>query len=115
MVMISLTDIFAAGSFIFQNNKNKNIEEKRKKVLNNNVIYSTALTIVSAFAIDKLLSKKTQKFINNFKLANPNLKDVEKYVEGIKITKKVFLLGGLYYGAIPLLATFFADKTPPEK
>ena len=111
MIMISLTDIFATACFIHQNNKNKKIENSRKKVLNKNVIYSTGLSILGACTIDYFSKNKTENFIKNFKLANPNLKNIEKYVEGIKITKKVFLLGGLYYGIIPFLATFFADKT----
>ena len=85
--------------------------EKQKRVLNRNVIYGTAMSILGAITLDKALESKTEKFIEKFKKANPTLKNPKKYAEGIKITKKVFLLGGLYYIAIPLAATFLADKT----
>ena len=110
MGIICATDVLASWGFVHLNKKNKNISEKQKRVLNRNVIYGTTMSILGAITLDKALESKTEKFIDKFKKANPTLKNPEKYAEGIKITKKVFLLGGLYYGLIPLAATFLADK-----
>lgn len=111
MGIICATDILATLGFVHQNKKSQNMTEKQKRVLNRNVIYGTAMSILGAITLDKALESKTEKFIEKFKKANPTLKNPEKYAEGIKITKKVFLLGGLYYIAIPLAATFLADKS----
>ena len=111
MAIICATDIFATMGFVHQNNKNKAMTEKQKRVLNKNTIYGTIMSIFGAITLDKALASKTEIFIEKFKKANPNLKNPEKYAEGIKITKKVFLLGGLYYAVIPLAATFLADKS----
>ena len=47
----------------------------------------------------------------NFKKANKNLPDLEKYLDGIKIAKPAIILGGIYYIIIPLISTFIADRT----
>lgn len=111
MAIISATDIFATFGFMHQNKKNNKISEEHKKALNHNVLFGTSMSILSAYTLDKALDKKTNKFIENFEKANKNLKDLPKYIEGIRITKKVFILGGLYYCVIPFLATFLSDKT----
>ena len=46
-----------------------------------------------------------------FKEVNKNLPELEKYVQGIQIAKPALILGGIYYIIIPVISTFFADRT----
>jgi len=108
--IMALTDILATGTFIGQTAKSKKIDENRKKALIYNAGISTGLCVAGGYIIDKLTKKSTNKFIENFKLANKNSPKLEKYIEGIKIVKPAFILGGLYYIAIPLISTFLADR-----
>ena len=108
---MSMTDGILTLSFVHQTKKSKQIKEHRKKPLIHNAVISTGLCISGGYAINSLLNKPTETFINNFKNANKNLSDLEKYVEGIKIAKPAMILGGIYYIIIPLISTFVADRT----
>lgn len=108
--IMSLTDILLTAGFVIQTNKNKKINEERKKVLSNNVIISTGLSLTAGYAINHLLKKPTGKFIQNFKKANKNNPDLDKYIKGINVAKPALILGGIYYIIIPVLSTFFAER-----
>lgn len=108
--IISLTDIFATGTFISQIAGSDKIKNERKKALIYNSAISTGLSVAGMYAIDSLTKKPTEKFIENFKLANKNSPNLNTYLEGIRVAKPVMILGAMYYIVIPLLSTFFADK-----
>lgn len=111
MHMMAIADSIATLTFAHETKKNKNIKEDRKSTLINNALISTGLSIISGYAIDKSIEKPTNKFIDKFSAINKNDKDLNKYIEGIKIAKPALILGGIYYGIIPLLSTFFAERT----
>lgn len=108
--IISLTDVLATGAFIHQTAKSKGIEEKRKKALMYNAAISTGLCIAGGYALNSLLEKPTEKFIQKFSEVNKNSPKLDKYIEGIKVVKPALILGGIYYIAIPIISTFLADK-----
>lgn len=110
MHITALTDALATATFMQQTKKSKKIEQSRKKTLIYNSAISTGLSIVGGYALDKLLDKPTQKFVDKFSQINKNDKNLDKYVEGIKIAKPVLILGGLYYLVIPFISTFLADR-----
>ena len=103
-------DILATGAFIHQTNKSKKIKEDRKKVLNYNATISTGLSIGASYVVDKALDKPTEKFIKKFSEANKDAPKLAKYVEGIKIAKPTLIMGSIYYLAIPLVSTFWAER-----
>lgn len=109
--IMSLTDIILTASFVEQVKRNKKIEEKRKKPLIHNSVIATGLCITGGYALNRILKKPTEKFIENFKTINKDLPELEKYIEGIKIAKPALILGGIYYIFIPLISTFLADRT----
>ncbi len=109
--IMSITDTILTLSFIHQLKINKNIEEKRKKPLIHNSIMSTGMCIMGGYALNDILNKPTERFINKFKEVNKNLPELEKYVQGIRIAKPALILGTIYYVFIPVLSTFFADRT----
>ena len=110
MHIMALTDTLATGTFITQTAKSKKIDEDRKKALMYNAGISTGLCIAGGYTVDKLTKKPTDKFIRNFREANKNSPKLEKYIEGIKIVKPAFILGSIYYIAIPLISTFLAER-----
>lgn len=103
-------DILATGAFIHQTNKSKKIKEDRKKVLNYNAAISTGLSIGASYIVDKALDKPTEKFIKKFSEVNKDAPKLAKYVEGIKIAKPTLIMGSIYYLAIPLVSTFWAER-----
>lgn len=115
MHAMALTDVINTGAFIWQNNKNKKIEESRKKTLNYNAGISTGLSIAGGYGIDKLLDKPTEKFIKKFSEINKGDEQLAKYIEGIKIVKPALVFGLIYYAVIPLISTFAADRIDNNK
>lgn len=110
MHIAAATDTLATGTFIYQANKNPQIKEERKKTLMYNAGISTGLSIGASYCIDKATEKPTEKFINKFREINKESPKLEKYVEGIKIAKPLLILGTVYYGAIPFVSTFLAER-----
>lgn len=108
--IICLTDIIGTLAFADQTQKSKKIEQNRKRALIYNSLISTGLCIGGTYAIDKLLQKPSEKFIEKFKQANKNSPKLEKYIEGIRIVKPALIMGVLYYMFIPLFSTFLADR-----
>ena len=108
-------DILATGAFIHQTNKSKKIKEDRKKVLNYNAAISTGLSIGASYVVDKALEKPAEKFIKKFSEVNKDAPKLAKYVEGIKIAKPTLIMGSIYYLAIPLISTFWAERIDRHK
>ena len=106
-------DILATGAFIRRTNKNKKIKENRKQVLNYNAAISTGLSIGVSYIADGLLNKPTEKFIKKFSEINKGEPKLNKYIEGIKIAKPTLIMAGIYYLAIPLISTFWAERIKP--
>ena len=90
-------------------------KKEKRDVLNKNCALSTGLSIGASYLVDSALNKPTEKFINNFRKANKTLPNLEKCVEGIRIAKATLIMGGIYYIAIPLVSTFFAERIKKPK
>ena len=110
-----LGDILSTAAFIHQSNKSKKIKEDRKPVLNYNAGISTGLSIGASYIVDSLLNKPTEKFVNKFSEVNKHNPKLAKYVEGIRIAKPTLIMGSIYYLAIPLISTFWAERIHKPK
>lgn len=108
--IMSMTDGLITAAFIQQTRKSKRIEEKRKKPLMYNAAISTGLCIAGGYALNRAIKKPFDKFVEKFSQVNKNSPKLEKYIEGMKVVKPAFILGGIYYIAIPLISTFLADR-----
>lgn len=111
MHIFALKDIFSTSAFISQAKKSKKINEEQKPFLIKNSIYSTALSIISSYTIDKLTDKQAQKFVDKIKKENINDPNLAKYLEGFKIVKPIFILAFVYYTIIPIISTFLAQTS----
>lgn len=109
MHIIAGTDALTTATFINQTMHSKKIEERRKLPVVYNAFISTGLSITSSYAIDRLMEKPTEKFIEKFKEANKNAPKLDKYLEGIKIAKPILIMGCVYYMFIPFISTFLAE------
>ena len=90
--------------------KSDKIEESRKKPLALNTGLSCAVATASGLYVDKLLEKPVEKFIKSFKTANINVKNMDRLIDGIKVTKSALLFGTIYRFIVPVLATIAAEK-----
>ena len=108
--IMSLTDVLITASFMQQTKHNKKIEEARKKPLMYNSAISTGLCLTGGYAVNSLVKKKFDKFVEKFTEANKNSPKLADYIEGLKIAKTTLILGGIYYIVIPIISTFLADR-----
>ncbi|MBQ9245182.1 hypothetical protein IJ182_02820 [bacterium] len=104
------TDLLLSASFAHRTAQNKDIEEKRKKPLIYNNLISTGLSVTGGYAIDKLVKKNTQNFIQKFSEANKNNPNLPKYIEGINIVRPTLIFAAIYYGIMPIVSAYTADK-----
>ena len=110
MHLIALTDAFSTAVFAHRVSKNENIKDNKKQILINNAVISTGLCIGFGYALDKAFDKPAEGFIKKFSEVNKNDKNLPKYIEGIKIVKPALILATIYYGIIPVISAFWADK-----
>ena len=115
MHIMAITDICATSAFIQSTKINSKIKDERKKTLIYNSTISTLLSITCGYLIDKLLDKPTEKLINNFRKYNTGKANLEKQIQGIRITKPIIILGTIYYLIIPFISTFLAEKAGEKK
>ena len=107
--------ILLSSFVVFKTLKSDKIEENRKKPLALNTAVSCAVATAGGLFVDRIMDKPVNKLINNFKIANPNLKNMEKYVDGIKVMKSALLFGTIYRYIVPVLATVVAEKIVNSK
>ncbi len=115
MHILALSDALSTGTFIQQINKNDKIRENRKKVVSYNAGIATGLSILWGYCIDTILQKPTEKFIKKLCEANKDSPKLHKYIEGTKVAKASLILGFIYYGIIPFISTFLAERVTPQK
>ena len=108
--MTIATDLLLAGTTALGIKTSKKIEEKRKNPLIYNNLIATGASIAMGFGVDKLVQKGGEKFMNKFVEANKDNPKLGKYIEGINIVRPALIFAFIYYGILPVLSTFFADK-----
>lgn len=104
------TDLLLTGAFVVRTKKSKKIKEERKNPLIYNNLISTGASLVFGYGIDKFIQKNTKNFIDKFKEANKNNPKLPKYIEGINILRPTIIFAAIYYGILPVVSTFLADK-----
>ncbi len=113
--MSMVTDVLLTTSFAIRTAKNEKIEKERKKPLIYNNIISTGVSLVGGYTIDKFVQKNTEGFIKKFSEINKNDPKLPKYIEGINILRPTLIFAGIYYGILPIISTYLADKLGSEK
>ena len=108
--MTIATDILLAGSSVLCTKKSKKIKENKKKPLIYNKIITTAVSVLGGYKLDKMIQKGTKSFIEKFKQANKLDPKLDKYIQGINIVRPTMVFALIYYGILPILSTFTADK-----
>ena len=108
------TDVLLTTSFAIRTAKNNKIEKERKKPLIYNNLISTGISLAGGYTIDKFIQKNTQGFIKKFSELNKNDPKLPKYIEGINILRPTLIFAGIYYGIMPIVSTYIADKLGNE-
>ena len=109
------TDTLLTASFVHQISTSKKIDEERKKPLIVNNVLATLITIIGGCSIDSFIKQNTKNFISKFRELNKNDKNLNKYIEGINIIRPTLIFAVIYYGLLPMLTTYIADKTDSSK
>jgi hypothetical protein len=104
------TDVLLTTTSVIQTNNSKRIKEDRKKALIYNNVISTGVTLFGGYQIDKIIKKRTEKFIEKFKKINANDTKLNKYIEGINILRPALIFAGIYYGILPIFSTYTSEK-----
>ena len=113
--MVIATDLLLSGSFAVRTMKSNKIDKERKKPLIYNNLISTGISVAGGYSIDKAVKKGTDKFIDKFKQINRDNPKLAKYVEGINILRPTIIFATIYYGILPAISTYIADKTDNKK
>ena len=108
--MAVATDILLTGISSFQISKSKKIKEENKKPLIYNNLIGTGISVASGVFIDKLIQKAGKNSLEKFKQSHINDPKLSKYIEGINILRPTLIFAFIYYGILPVISTFFADK-----
>lgn len=104
------TDLLLTGSFAYQTNKSKKIEENRKKVLIYNNWIATGITIAGGYLIDNIVKKSSSGFIEKFKQLNYKDPRLGKYIEGLNILRPTIIFAAIYYGFLPIFSTYMSER-----
>ena len=113
--MVIATDLLLSGSFALRTMKSTKIDKDRKKPLIYNNLISTGISVAGGYSIDKAVKKGTDKLIDKFAKANKDNPKLSKYIEGINILRPTLIFAAIYYGILPAISTFIADKTDNKK
>ncbi len=108
--LMNAKDIIATLCFIVAAKTSKTIDEKEKSPLMINSMLSTGLTIGLGAGVKKLIDKPMERFIDTFKKSNPDISNINKYVNGIKVLEPIVILSSVYYIATPFISTFLTGK-----
>ena len=108
--MAVATDVLLTGMSSFQILKSKKIKEENKKPLVYNNLIGTGISVTGGVIIDKLIQKAGKNSLEKFKQSHINDPKLSKYVEGINILRPTLIFALIYYGILPVVSTFFADK-----
>ena len=105
------SDLLLTASFAYGINRSSKIKKERKKPLILNNLYGTAASIAAGALIDEAVKKNTGRFIEKFSEINKNNPKLPKYIEGINIIRPALIFAGIYYGILPAVTAYLADKT----
>lgn len=108
--MSVVTDVFLTLGSVIGVNKSKKIDEKSKKPLILNKLISSTASILVGCKLDELTQKSTKNFIKKFSEINKNNPKLPKYISGINVLRPTIIFAVVYYGILPIISTFAADK-----
>ena len=104
------TDVLLTATSVLSTSKSKKINKEQKKPLILNKVISTGISIFAGCSIDKLVQKLGVGLVEKFKQANINDKKLLKYLEGINVARPTIIFALIYYGLIPMISSYSADK-----
>ena len=108
--LLIVNDVLLTALGAFNIKRNKKIKEKNKNNLIYNNVLSTSFSVVSSFILDKAVQKNSGNFIEKFKEVNKTNPKLNKYLQGINILRPTVIFAFVYYGILPFVSNFLAQK-----
>ena len=108
--MVIATDALLSLSFAHRTFKNKEIDSQRKKPLIYNNLISTGISIAGGYSLDSIIKNSTKNITDKFAQIHKNNPKLGKYIDGINILRPTIIFAAIYYGVIPFISTFLAEK-----
>lgn len=113
--MTVLTDIALTLSNAISVKRSKKIDENKKNPLIYNNLIATGASILMGVGVDKFVQKGQKNFVEKFKQVNKNDPKLGKYIEGLNILRPTLIFAFIYYGILPVVSTYMADKIDKKK
>ena len=108
--MTAATDILLTGTNALLIKKSSKIKDNRKNPLIFNSIISTAITLGCGYFVDRIIKNNTNKFVERFSQVNKANPKLSKYIQGINILRPALIFAGIYYGLLPVISTYTAER-----
>ncbi len=105
-----MTDALLVATGAVRIKKSDKIQKENKNPLIYNNLISTGLSLACGFGLDKLVQKTQKGAIEKFIKNHAGDPKLPKYLEGINILRPTLIFALIYYGVLPVVSTFFADK-----
>lgn len=107
--MMIFADTVLCTANVVNIGRNKKIDKKPRNNLIYNTVLSTVFSISTGVLLDKILQNKG-KFVEKFKKANSGSPKLAKYVDGIDILRPTLAFAFVYYGILPVVSNFLAQR-----
>jgi len=104
------TDSLLTASYAYTTARSAKIKENRKDTLIYNNALATFVTIAGGYLFDGIISKKNDLFIQKFSEINKGNPKLPKYIEGLNIIRPALIFATIYYGVLPMLSLYYAEK-----
>ena len=108
--LTALTSVILSGFYMKKTLENKNLDEKKRRVLAINQGLVTAFSTVTAYTLDIWLDKRYGEFTKKFESINKKEPKLEHYSSGLRMLKTAVIFGTIYRFIAPVFVTPIANK-----
>lgn len=106
----AVTSVILSGFYMKKTLENKNLDEKKRRVLAINQGLVTAFSTATAYTLDIWLDKRYSEFTKKFEKLNKDEAKLQHYSKGLRMLKTAVIFGTIYRFIAPVFVTPFANK-----
>ncbi len=107
--LTALTSVILSGFYMKKTLENKNLDEKKRRVLAINQGLVTGVSTATAYTLDIWLDKRYGEFTKKFEKINKGESKLAHYSSGLKMLKTAVIFGTIYRFIAPVFVTPIAN------